>query len=84
MFYIEIFFITLILSTLFALGGVGSATALVPILHFMGLEFNFEKAIGLFVNISTTVTATIMNIKRKVLDMSLLFLLQFLWLYQLR
>jgi len=73
MFYIEIFFITLILSTLFALGGVGSATALVPILHFLGLEFNFAKAIGLFVNTSTTITATIMNIKRKVLDMKFAF-----------
>ena len=73
MFYIEIFVITLILSTLFALGGVGSATALVPILHFLGLEFNFAKAIGLFVNTATTITATIMNIKRKVLDMKFAF-----------
>ena len=72
-FYIEVFFITLILSTLFAMGGVGSATALVPILHFLGLEFNFAKAIGLFVNTATTVTATIMNIKRKVLDMRFAF-----------
>ena len=68
MFYFEIFLITLVLSTLFALGGVGSAVALVPILHFLGLEFNLSKAIGLFVNTSTTVTATIANIKRKVLD----------------
>ena len=73
MLYVEIFFVTLILSTLFALGGVGSAIALVPILHFMGLEFNFAKAIGLFVNTSTTVTATIMNIKRKVLNMRFAF-----------
>jgi uncharacterized membrane protein YfcA len=68
MFYVEVFFITLILSSVFALGGVGSATALVPILHFLGLEFNLAKAIGLFVNTATTVTATIANIKRKVLD----------------
>ncbi len=68
MFYIEIFFITFSLSTFFALGGVGSAVALVPILHFLGLEFNFAKAVGLFVNTSTTITATVMNIKRRVLD----------------
>jgi len=68
MFYIEVFLITLLLSTLFAMGGVGSATALVPILHFMGVEFNLSKAIGLFVNTSTTITATIMNLKRKTLD----------------
>ena len=68
MFYIESFFIVLILATLFAMGGVGSAVALVPILHMIGVEFNISKAIGLFVNTSTTMTATIMNIKRKVLD----------------
>jgi len=73
MFYLEIFFITLILSTLFALGGIGSATALVPVLHFLGLEFNFAKAIGLFVNTSTTVTATIMNLKKRLLDMKFAF-----------
>jgi len=73
MFYLEVFLITLFLSTFFALGGVGSAVALVPILHFLGIEFNFAKAIGLFVNTSTTITATIMNIKRKVLDMKFAF-----------
>jgi len=73
MFYLEVFLITLLLSTFFALGGVGSAVALVPILHFLGIEFNFAKAIGLFVNTSTTITATIMNIKRKVLDLKFAF-----------
>ena len=73
MFYIEVFSVTLILSTLFALGGIGSATALVPILDMMGLNFNFAKAIGLFVNTTTTITSSIMNIKRKVLDMKFAF-----------
>ncbi|NPA50521.1 MAG: sulfite exporter TauE/SafE family protein [Epsilonproteobacteria bacterium] len=68
MFYLEIFVITTALSAFFALGGVGSATALVPIMHFLGIEFNFAKAIGLFVNSATTITATIMNLKRGVLD----------------
>ena len=68
MFYVEVFFITLFLSTFFAMGGVGSAVALVPILHFLGVNFNLSKAIGLLVNTSTTLTATIMNIKRKILD----------------
>ena len=72
-FDVEVFFVTLILSTLFALGGIGSATALVPILHFLGLDFNFAKAVGLFVNTSTTITSTIMNLKRKVLDMRFAF-----------
>ncbi len=73
MFYIEIFAVTFILSTLFALGGIGSATALVPILDMIGLNFNFAKAVGLFVNTSTTITSSIMNIKRKVLDIKFAF-----------
>jgi hypothetical protein len=68
MFYFEIFIIATVLSAFFALGGVGSATAMVPVMHWMGIDFNFAKAIGLFVNTTTTITATIMNIKRKVLD----------------
>ncbi|WP_281951766.1 sulfite exporter TauE/SafE family protein [Nitrosophilus kaiyonis] len=72
-YYAIYFFLTLVLSTLFAMGGVGSAIALVPVLHFFGLEFNLSKAIGLFVNTSTTVTATIMNLKRKVLDIKFAF-----------
>ena len=68
MFYVEVFFITLFLSAFFAMGGVGSAVALVPVLHFLGVNFNLSKAIGLFVNTATTLTATIMNIKRKTLD----------------
>ncbi|GAB6044470.1 sulfite exporter TauE/SafE family protein [Caminibacter profundus] len=68
MFYVEVFFITLLLSTFFAMGGVGSAVALVPILHFLGIGFNLSKSIGVFVNTTTTITATIMNIKRKTLD----------------
>jgi len=68
MFYIEVFVITLLLSTFFAMGGVGSAVALVPVLNFLGINFNVSKAIGLFVNTTTTLTATIMNLKRGVLD----------------
>ncbi len=50
------------------MGGVGSAIALVPIFDFLGLGFNLSKAIALFVNTSTTVTASFMNFKRGVLD----------------
>jgi uncharacterized membrane protein YfcA len=67
-FYFLIFGVVVLLSTLFAMGGVGSAVALVPILHFLGVPFDMAKATGLFVNTSTTITATIMNIKRRVLD----------------
>ena len=71
--YLEYFTLTLVLSTLFALGGVGSATALVPLLNMMGLPFGLSKALGLFVNSSSTIVATIMNLKRKVLDVRFAF-----------
>ncbi len=73
MHYMEYFFITLFLSTFFAMGGVGSAVALVPIFDMLGLSFNLAKAIALFVNTSTTITASIMNLKRKVLDVRFAF-----------
>ncbi len=52
------------------MGGSGSGIALIPILNFMGLDFTFAKAVGLFAGASTTITSSIMNIKRKVLDFS--------------
>ncbi len=66
--YLFFFLITVVLASFFAMGGIGSAVALVPIFDFLGLGFNFAKAIALFVNTATTLTATILNIKRKVLD----------------
>ena len=66
--YMIYFFITLIISTFFAMGGVGGAVALVPIFDSLGLGFNLAKATALFINTSTTITTTFMNFKRKVLD----------------
>lgn len=71
--YIEYFSITLLISGLFALGGVGGAVALIPIFDFLGLGFNLAKTIALFINTSTTITATIMNLKRGVLDIKFAF-----------
>jgi uncharacterized membrane protein YfcA len=71
--YFYYFVLTFVLSTLFALGGVGSATALVPLLNMMGLPFGLAKATGLFVNTSTTITASLMNLKRGVLDIRFTF-----------
>jgi len=66
--YTLYFFITLALSTFFAMGGVGSAVALVPILDSLGVLLNLAKVVALFVNTTTTLTATIMNFKRGVLN----------------
>jgi uncharacterized membrane protein YfcA len=52
------------------MGGAGSGVALIPILNFLGLDFTVAKAVGLFAGASTTITSSIMNIKRKVLDFS--------------
>jgi len=71
--YLIYFSITLVVSTFFAFAGVGSAVALVPIFDTLGLGFNLAKATALFINTSTTVTATIMNLKRKVLDVKFAF-----------
>ena len=57
-----------VLSVLFSMGGAGSGIALIPILHFFGIDFNLAKAVGLFAGFSTTVTSTLLNIRRKVLD----------------
>lgn len=60
--------ITLLLSILFSMGGAGSGVALIPILHFLGIDFNIAKATGLFAGASTTITSSVMNIKRKSVD----------------
>ncbi len=62
------FGLTLVLSTLFAMGGVGSAIALVPSFSMLGLAIDVAKALGLFVNMASTVTASVMNFRRGVLD----------------
>ncbi len=59
-----------LLSVLFSMGGTGSGIALIPVLSFFGLEFIVAKATGLFAGASTTITSSVMNIKRKVLDFS--------------
>ena len=63
------FALTLSVSTVFAMGGVGSALGLVPLLHMMGIPFNPARALGLFVNTASTLTASVMNFRRGVLEM---------------
>lgn len=69
--YALYFLITLVLATLFAMAGIGSAVALVPILNILGIDLNHAKAIGLFVNTSSTLTGAVMNIRRKMIDFSI-------------
>ena len=50
------------------MGGVGSAIGLVPIFSMMDMPLNLAKAIGLFINSASTITASVMNFFRGVLD----------------
>ncbi len=66
--YLLYFFVTLFFSTLFAMGGVGSAVALVSIFPMMGQSFDLSKALALFINTSSMISTSIMNFKRGMLD----------------
>ena len=65
--YLIYFILTVGLSTIFAIAGLGSAVALVPSLNIAGLSFDLARASGLFVNSITTITTSILNLKRKLL-----------------
>ena len=58
-----------LLSILFSMGGAGAGVALIPLFNIMGMDFNLAKTIGLFSGASSTITSTIMNIKRRAIDM---------------
>jgi len=66
--YILFSFITIVLSTIFSMGGAGAGVALIPIFNSLGLDFTIAKAIGLFAGASTTIASSIMNLKRKIVD----------------
>ena len=71
--YIIYSLLTILLSTLFSIGGAGAGVALIPIFNFLGLGFTIAKAVGLFAGASTTIISSIMNIKRKVVDYKFVF-----------
>lgn len=66
--YLQYFFVTLTLSTVFATAGLGSAVALVPSLHMLGLAFELSRVSGLFVNSVTTITTSILNLRKNLFD----------------
>jgi uncharacterized membrane protein YfcA len=71
--YIEYLTITIILSTIFAMAGLGSAIALVPTLNIVGLSFDISRVMGLFVNFITTITTSFINFKKRLFDMNFVF-----------
>ncbi|MEN8139182.1 MAG: sulfite exporter TauE/SafE family protein [Bacteroidota bacterium] len=63
-----IFAISLIASFIFAMGGVGTASVMVPILVSLGVPLNIAKPTGLFNNTISMISASISNIKNGRLD----------------
>ncbi len=80
MFYLEVFFLALLLSFLFALWGVGFAVVFVPLLNMLGINLNLAKAVWLFTNSVSTWISAFMNFKRGVLDYKFWILL---WLFSI-
>ena len=68
--YLLYFILTLFLSTIFAIAGLGSAVALVPGLNIAGLSFDLSRASGLFVNSITTITTSYLNLKKQLFDLT--------------
>ncbi|MBN2782368.1 MAG: sulfite exporter TauE/SafE family protein, partial [Campylobacterales bacterium] len=66
--YITYFFTTFVLSTIFAIAGLGSAVALVPAFNMVGVSFDIARAGGLFVNFTTTITTSFLNFKKNLFD----------------
>ncbi len=66
--YLIYFLLTLLLSTIFAIAGLGSAVALVPGLNMTGLTFDLSRASGLFVNSISTITTSYLNLKKQLFD----------------
>ncbi len=58
-------------SFLFALGGVGSALALIPVLHWLGVPLDAARPTGLMINILSMGGASYSNIKNRRLDFRL-------------
>ncbi len=55
--------ISFVVPFVFALCGLGSAIALIPILVFLGVPFPYARSAGLFVNAVTTISVTLRNIQ---------------------
>ena len=55
--------ISFVVPFVFALCGLGSAIALIPILVFLGVPFPYARSAGLFVNAVTTISVTLRNVQ---------------------
>jgi len=65
---VEIGLISFIASFIFALGGIGAAVVLIPILVFLGVPFSVARPAGLFTNFLSTSAASYHNLKKGLVD----------------
>ncbi len=65
---LEISGIAFSVSFIFALGGLGSAVGIIPILVFLGIPFPIARSAGLFTNFISTSSVTFYNMKRRLID----------------
>jgi len=65
---ILLFIISFIASFFLAMGGVGGAIILIPLMISLGIPINTARPVGLFYNIVGMTGATVSNIKNKRLD----------------
>ncbi len=63
--------VSFVASFIFALGGVGAAVVIIPILVFLGVPFSVARPTGLFANFCSMTSATIHNLKEGLLDFRL-------------
>ncbi len=66
-----LFILSFVASFIFALGGVGAAIVLIPILVSFGIPINAAKPVGLFYNTVSLSSASIHNFKNKRLDIKI-------------
>ncbi len=69
--FVLLFVISFVAAFVFALGGVGAAIVLIPILVFLGVPLDVAKPIGLFYNVVSLSSATLNNFKNQRLEITL-------------
>lgn len=65
---VELGLISFAASFVFALGGIGAAVVLIPILVFLGIPFSIARPAGLFTNFLSTSAASYHNLKKRLID----------------
>ncbi len=65
------FFLSLVASFIFSLGGVGGAIVLIPSLVWLGIPLGTARPVGLFYNVVSMSSASVDNIREKRLDVGM-------------